>query len=173
MRVTEKCYICKHNCCICNKRHESAAWAPKRAVGQRRADADQSGDDDELFVDADRAEPAEQAMPKVGLRSTSFNPGVSGNPDGRPKRPETIEARKVVADAKAAARELAPEAMDTLKEAVADPKAPWVQKSGQADWVWPKSATAMGERLGVCVCAVSASAGSTSSTASSSTAHAA
>ena len=69
-----------------------------------------------------------QAMPKVGLRSTSFKPGVSGNLDGRPKRPETIEARKVVADVKAAARELTPEAMDTLKEAMADPKAPWSAK---------------------------------------------
>jgi hypothetical protein len=69
-----------------------------------------------------------QAMPKVGLRSTSFKPGVSGNLDGRPKRPKTIEARKVVADVKAAARELTPEAMDTLKEAMADPKAPWSAK---------------------------------------------
>jgi hypothetical protein len=67
-------------------------------------------------------------MPKGGLRSTSFKPGVSGNPDGRPKRPETIEARRVVADVKAAARELTPEAMDTLKGAMADPKAPWSAK---------------------------------------------
>jgi hypothetical protein len=40
-------------------------------------------------------------MSKGGRRSTSFRPGVSGNPDGRPKRPETIEARRVVADVKA------------------------------------------------------------------------
>ena len=59
IRVTEMCYICKHHCCICNKRYESAAWALKRAVGQRRGDADQSGDDDKLFLDADRAEQAE------------------------------------------------------------------------------------------------------------------
>jgi hypothetical protein len=67
-------------------------------------------------------------MAKGGLRSTSFKSGVSGNPDGRPKRPETIEARRVVADVKAAARELTPEAMDTLKEAMADKKAPWAAK---------------------------------------------
>ena len=69
-----------------------------------------------------------QAMPKGGLRSTSFKPGVSGNPDGRPKRPETIEARRVVADVKAAARELTPVAMDTLEKAMTDKKAPWAAK---------------------------------------------
>jgi hypothetical protein len=67
-------------------------------------------------------------MPKGGLRSTSFRPGVSGNPFGRPKRPETIEARRVVADVKAAARELTLDAMNTLKRAMADPKAPWSAK---------------------------------------------
>jgi Family of unknown function (DUF5681) len=69
-----------------------------------------------------------QAMPKGGLRSTSFKPGQSGNPDGRPKRPETIEARRVVADVKAAARELTPVAMDTLEKAMTDQKAPWAAK---------------------------------------------
>ena len=67
-------------------------------------------------------------MPKGGLRSTSFKPGVSGNPDGRPKRPETIEARRVVADVKSAARELTPVAMDTLEKAMTDQKAPWAAK---------------------------------------------
>jgi hypothetical protein len=67
-------------------------------------------------------------MPKGGLRSTSFKPGVSGNPDGRPKRPETIEAPRVVADVKAAARELTPVAMDTLEKAMTDQKAPWAAK---------------------------------------------
>jgi hypothetical protein len=52
-----------------------------------------------------------QAMPKGGLRSTSFKSGVLGNPDGGPKRPETIAARRAAADVKAAARELTPEAM--------------------------------------------------------------
>jgi hypothetical protein len=62
-------------------------------------------------------------MSKGGRRSTSFRPGVSGNPDGRPKRPETIEARRVVADVKAAARELTLDAMDTLEKAMTDQKA--------------------------------------------------
>jgi hypothetical protein len=67
-------------------------------------------------------------MPKGGLRSTSFKPGQSGNPDGRPKRPDTIEARRVVADVKSAARELTPVAMDTLEKAMTDQKAPWAAK---------------------------------------------
>jgi hypothetical protein len=71
-------------------------------------------------------------MPKGGLRSTSFKPGVSGNPFGRPKRPETIEARRVVADVKSAARELTPVAMDTLEKAMADQKAPWAAKIAAA-----------------------------------------
>ena len=67
-------------------------------------------------------------MAKGGLRSTSFKPGQSGNPHGRPKRPETIEARRVVADLKAAARELTLDAMNTLKGAMRDQKAPWAAK---------------------------------------------
>jgi hypothetical protein len=69
---------------------------------------------------------------KGGRRSTCFKPGVSGNPDGRPKRPETIEARRVVADVKAAARELTLDAMDTLKEVMKDPKAPPAARVGAA-----------------------------------------
>jgi hypothetical protein len=71
-------------------------------------------------------------MPKGGLRSTSFKPGSSGNPTGRPKRPETIEARRVMADVKSAARELTPVAMDTLEKAMADQKAPWAAKIAAA-----------------------------------------
>jgi Family of unknown function (DUF5681) len=71
-------------------------------------------------------------MPKGGLKSTSFKPGQSGNPHGRPKRPETIEARRVVADVKAAARELTPVAMDTLEKAMRDQKAPWAAKIAAA-----------------------------------------
>jgi hypothetical protein len=67
-------------------------------------------------------------MAKGSLRSTSFKPGVSGNPHGRPKRPETIEARRVVADVKAAARELTLDAMETLKNAMVDQRAPWSAK---------------------------------------------
>jgi hypothetical protein len=71
-------------------------------------------------------------MPKGGRRSTSFKPGVSGNVNGRPKRPETIEARRVVADVKAAARELTLDAMDTLKLVMKDPKAPPAARVGAA-----------------------------------------
>jgi Family of unknown function (DUF5681) len=49
-------------------------------------------------------------MMRGGKRSTSFKLGVSGNPGGRPKKPQTIEARKIEADVKALARECAPEA---------------------------------------------------------------
>jgi hypothetical protein len=54
-----------------------------------------------------------QAMLKGGRRSTSFKMGVSGNPSGRPKWPQTIEARKIVADVKEAARALTPKALGT------------------------------------------------------------
>lgn len=63
-------------------------------------------------------------MARGGARSTSFKPGQSGNPGGRPKRPETIEARKVIADVKALARESTKEAMEALVEVVKDVKAP-------------------------------------------------
>jgi predicted ATP-dependent serine protease len=69
---------------------------------------------------------------KGGRRSTSFKPGVSGNPDGRPKRPETIAARRVVADVKATARDLTLDAMDTLKQVMKDPKAPPAARVGAA-----------------------------------------
>jgi uncharacterized protein DUF5681 len=71
-------------------------------------------------------------MAKGGLRSTSFLPGVSGNPAGRPKRPDTIEARRVVADVKAAARDLTLDAMDTLKQVMKNPKAPPAARVGAA-----------------------------------------
>jgi hypothetical protein len=60
-------------------------------------------------------------MPRGGCRSTSFKKGQSGNPAGRPRRPE---ARKIFADVKAAARELTQEAIDTLAMIMKDPKAP-------------------------------------------------
>jgi Family of unknown function (DUF5681) len=81
-------------------------------------------------------QPAEQAEPGNAygwLRSTSFKPGQSGNPHGRPKRPETIEARRVVADVKAAARELTPVAMDTLEKAMTDQKTPRGRKDHCGD----------------------------------------
>ena len=45
-----------------------------------------------------------QAMPRGGKRSTSFKPGMSGNPDGRPKRSQTLERMKIEADVKALAQ---------------------------------------------------------------------
>ena len=60
-------------------------------------------------------------MPRGGLRSTSFKKGQSGNPAGRPHRPE---ARRIFAGVKAAARELTLDAIDTLASIMKDPKAP-------------------------------------------------
>jgi len=71
-------------------------------------------------------------VPRGGRRSTSFKPGKSGNPGGRPKRPQTIEARKIIADVKAAARELTQDALDTLKDALTAPTAPWAARVAAA-----------------------------------------
>jgi Family of unknown function (DUF5681) len=71
-------------------------------------------------------------MPRGGLRSTSFKPGVSGNPGGRPKKPDTIEAKKIIADVRTLARELAPEAVATLKSVMQDPKSPPAARIGAA-----------------------------------------
>lgn len=71
-------------------------------------------------------------MPKGGLRSTSFKAGRSGNPGGRPKRPKTIEAHKIIADVKAAARDLTPQALGTLQTIMNDPKAPPAARVGAA-----------------------------------------
>jgi hypothetical protein len=42
------------------------------------------------------------------VKRTSFRPGISGNPGGRPKKAETIEMRKIIADAKELAKEMTP-----------------------------------------------------------------
>jgi hypothetical protein len=63
-------------------------------------------------------------MPRGGRRSTSFKPGVSGNPGGRPRRPDTIAARQIFVTVKAAARALTQEAIDTLAGVMRDGKAP-------------------------------------------------
>jgi hypothetical protein len=65
-----------------------------------------------------------EAMPRGGRRSTSFRPGVSGNPGGRPKRAATVEARRIIWDVKAAARALTQDAIDTLVSIMKDVKAP-------------------------------------------------
>ena len=67
-------------------------------------------------------------MPKGGRRSTSWKRGQSGNRSGRPKRSETIEARKVIADVKEAARQLTPKALATLEAAMDATSAPWAAK---------------------------------------------
>jgi Family of unknown function (DUF5681) len=63
-------------------------------------------------------------MARGGRRSTSFKPGISGNPGGRPRRPSSIEARQVVVDAKVLARQCAPEAISTLKAIMLSDRAP-------------------------------------------------
>jgi hypothetical protein len=61
---------------------------------------------------------------KGGRRLTSWKRGQSGNRSGRPKRPATVEAHKIIADVKAAAREMTPQALGTLQEIMEDKKAP-------------------------------------------------
>jgi Family of unknown function (DUF5681) len=57
-------------------------------------------------------------------RGRPFQRGQSGNPGGRPKRSAAVGAHKIVADVKAAARELTPQALGTLQEIMEDKKAP-------------------------------------------------
>ena len=63
-------------------------------------------------------------MTRGGWRSTSFRPGQSGNPTGRPKRPVTIEARRIFRDVATAACERTQDAIDTLFAIMKDAKAP-------------------------------------------------
>ena len=63
-------------------------------------------------------------MAKGGRRSTSWKSGQSGNPDGRPKTPATVEARQVVHDVKDAAKALTAKAIATLENVMDDPKSP-------------------------------------------------
>jgi hypothetical protein len=69
---------------------------------------------------------------KGGRRSTSWKRGQSGNRSGRPKQPATIEAHRTIADVKAAAREMTPEALSTLQTVMNDPKAPPAARVGAA-----------------------------------------
>lgn len=57
-----------------------------------------------------------------GRRSTSFKPGQSGNPGGKPKLAPTV--RQALADAKALAQPLAAEAIGTLSQVMTNPKTP-------------------------------------------------
>jgi hypothetical protein len=63
-------------------------------------------------------------MPRGGRRSTSFKPGVSGNPEDRPRRPDTIAARQIFVTVRTAARALTQEAIDTLAGVMRDGNAP-------------------------------------------------
>jgi hypothetical protein len=71
-------------------------------------------------------------MPRGGPRSTSFRPGFSGNPGGRPRRAETIQAKRITADVKALAQQCAPEAVSTLKAIMLNEKAPPVARISAA-----------------------------------------
>jgi hypothetical protein len=63
-------------------------------------------------------------MTRGGWRSTSFRAGQSGNPTGRPKRPATIEARRLFRDVADAARELTVDAINTLADIMKNQNAP-------------------------------------------------
>jgi hypothetical protein len=71
-------------------------------------------------------------MARGGIRSTSFRPGVSGNPGGRSKHHATIEARQIIHDGKEAAKALTPKAIATLERVMDDPKAPPAARVGAA-----------------------------------------
>ncbi|WP_424133192.1 DUF5681 domain-containing protein [Roseiarcus sp.] len=90
-------------------------------------------------------------MPRGGPRSTSFKPGVSGNPGGRPKRPQTIAARRIVADVKGLARESAPEAILTLKEIMLDVKAPPAARIGAATAILDRGFGRPGQAVDIAV----------------------
>jgi hypothetical protein len=70
-------------------------------------------------------------------RGRSFEKGISGNPRGRPpksleERQVAAQDRKIIADVKAAAKELTQDAIDTLKAAMAAPGAPWAARVAAA-----------------------------------------
>jgi hypothetical protein len=92
-------------------------------------------------------------MAKGGRRSTSWSKGVSGNPDGRPKRPVTIEERQIVRDVKEAARALTPKAIVTLERVMDDQKAPPAARVGAAtailDRGWGRPTQSIEGQVGV------------------------
>ncbi len=63
-------------------------------------------------------------MPRGGKRSSSFKPGASGNPGGRPRRPTTIAARRIAADVKVLAQDCAADAVSTLRAIMLSERAP-------------------------------------------------
>ncbi|HKN27212.1 MAG TPA: DUF5681 domain-containing protein [Roseiarcus sp.] len=75
-------------------------------------------------------------MGRGGRRSTSFRPGQSGNPSGLPKTLRVIEdraeAKRIIADVKAAAREFTADALQKLHAIMMDESAPHAAQLGAA-----------------------------------------
>jgi hypothetical protein len=75
--------------------------------------------------------------------------------NGRPKRPETIETQRVIVDVKAAVRELTMDAMETLKNAMVDQRAPSSAKITAAiaalDRGWGKPEQAVSANVSVLI----------------------
>ena len=65
-----------------------------------------------------------------GLTSGSWKPGKSANPGGRPKMPP--EEARIIADVKAAAKAMTPEALETLRDAMTNPAAPYAARVSAA-----------------------------------------
>jgi Family of unknown function (DUF5681) len=94
-----------------------------------------------------------------GRRSTSFKPGQSGNPNGRPKilkeaikqadAEAVAQAKQIISDVKLAARELTQEAIETLKTAMSAVEAPMAARVNAAQiildrgWGKPKETVDM------------------------------
>jgi len=90
-------------------------------------------------------------MGRGGLRSTSFKKGCRGNPGGKPKNLPAVEARKIVADIKAAAREYTAEALEKVVAIMRSPKSPPASALGAATQIldrgWGKSREAVDIRF--------------------------
>ncbi len=94
-------------------------------------------------------------MGRGGRRSTSFRPGQSGNPSGLPKTLRVIEdraeAKRIIADVKAAAREFTADALQKLHAIMMDESAPSRRRRSRATWgrrwrTWCCKATAAAQR---------------------------
>ena len=57
-------------------------------------------------------------MKRGSRKRMSWVKGQSGNPGGRPKKPATIESRKIIEDVKTLAKELTLKAMKALEDVV-------------------------------------------------------
>src|SRR5580704_504783 len=92
-------------------------------------------------------------MPKGGRRATSWTKGESGNIAGRPKRPEAIEAKKIVADVKAAAREHYPRRARYAQDSHVDAKAPLAARvsaaTAMSDRGWGRAKETVDANVGV------------------------